>query len=624
MTALQDQIATALRDYITDGVPASGAYTPLISDLRTILDGMAVGSQWITEIGNVSTGFLNAATPAAALDAIGIGSDDSVQFGDITVVRGVVIDTNTLVVNSTTNRVGIGTNSPTTGLDVVVAANFGSDMVVAGAATFQGPVTFDGGTLYVDNSNNRVGVGTLTPSVGFHVAQGGALVESNQSTSAFKVTQTGTGAVALFEDAASDGSPFTILTDGAIVQGFTAPIVALSGLTPIFQIHGTTVAASFAAMRWSTDSGGAGLVLNKSRGSSVNSRGGVSINDGIGSVLFSADDGTNFITAAQINAYVDGTPSANDMPGRLVFSTTPDGSATPAERMRIDSTGFVSFGGDTDTGIVYPGANELAFWSGGAEAFRIEENGRLIIGHTDSIATNKGGTSTSYDVQVHGATAATAGIAITNWGAVSGTDPSLVFGKSMSGAIGSRAAVGSGDNLGAIGFSGDDGTNFATASYILSECDGTVSAGVVPGRLLLYTANPSGVLTEQMRIDSAGGINFYNLASAAAGTAVSMTGTAFHTNTSSIRYKSDVKDLTASDIDEVLKMRPVSYHSRSKIDNPNDEFIGFIAEEMVEVDHRLVEYKDGIPESVRYDRVTVLLAGAVKTLSDRLNALEAR
>ena len=39
---------------------------------------------------------------------------------------------------------------------------------------------------------------------------------------------------------------------------------------------------------------------------------------------------------------MDGTPGTNDMPGRLVFSTTADGAASPTERMRIKSTGIVN------------------------------------------------------------------------------------------------------------------------------------------------------------------------------------------------------------------------------------------------------------------------------------------
>ena len=53
---------------------------------------------------------------------------------------------------------------------------------------------------------------------------------------------------------------------------------------------------------------------------------------------------------------VDGTPGANDMPGRLVFSTTADGGNSPTEALRITSdkylrmaasTGGIQFNGDT-------------------------------------------------------------------------------------------------------------------------------------------------------------------------------------------------------------------------------------------------------------------------------------
>jgi hypothetical protein len=61
-------------------------------------------------------------------------------------------------------------------------------------------------------------------------------------------------------------------------------------------------------------------------------------------VRFDYYDGASFIPAAQISAAVDGTPGTNDMPGRIVFSTTADGAATPTERMRIDSAGNVGIG----------------------------------------------------------------------------------------------------------------------------------------------------------------------------------------------------------------------------------------------------------------------------------------
>ena len=52
-------------------------------------------------------------------------------------------------------------------------------------------------------------------------------------------------------------------------------------------------------------------------------------------------DGANFQTAAQIAYEVDAVSGVGDMPGRILFSTTPDGSATLTERMKINSTGNI-------------------------------------------------------------------------------------------------------------------------------------------------------------------------------------------------------------------------------------------------------------------------------------------
>jgi trimeric autotransporter adhesin len=86
------------------------------------------------------------------------------------------------------------------------------------------------------------------------------------------------------------------------------------------------------------------LVLAKSRSASNTI---VQADDQLGSVNFQGNDGTEFVEAAQISAFVDGTPGANDMPGRLVFSTTADGAASPTERMRITSAGNVGIGTST-------------------------------------------------------------------------------------------------------------------------------------------------------------------------------------------------------------------------------------------------------------------------------------
>jgi hypothetical protein len=73
----------------------------------------------------------------------------------------------------------------------------------------------------------------------------------------------------------------------------------------------------------------------------------VSSGDELGQIAFVGYDGTGQVVAASIDAFVDGTPGANDMPGRLVFSTTADGASSPTERMRIDNAGKLLVGSTT-------------------------------------------------------------------------------------------------------------------------------------------------------------------------------------------------------------------------------------------------------------------------------------
>jgi hypothetical protein len=63
--------------------------------------------------------------------------------------------------------------------------------------------------------------------------------------------------------------------------------------------------------------------------------------DYIGAVDFQGYDSNSYENAASIRCSVDGTPGDGDMPGRLSFWTSPDGSTTIAERMRITNAGYI-------------------------------------------------------------------------------------------------------------------------------------------------------------------------------------------------------------------------------------------------------------------------------------------
>ena len=118
--------------------------------------------------------------------------------------------------------------------------------------------------------------------------------------------------------------------------------------TPLIQTEGTTASTSSASIvNNSNGSVGSTFNLGKSRASSVGGNTVVASGDQIGIINFQAADGTNLLAAASIEAAVDSTPGTNDMPGRLVFSTTVDGGSSPTEAFRINSFQKPIFGGPT-------------------------------------------------------------------------------------------------------------------------------------------------------------------------------------------------------------------------------------------------------------------------------------
>ena len=113
-----------------------------------------------------------------------------------------------------------------------------------------------------------------------------------------------------------------------------------------FQVEGLTASTSaFSIIRHSADTVGSSILMGKSRGTSDGATTVVQSGDVVARIIAYGADGTD--TESSLGAIqfdVDGTPGGNDMPGRIVFSTTPDGSATYTERLRIDSRGQIGVG----------------------------------------------------------------------------------------------------------------------------------------------------------------------------------------------------------------------------------------------------------------------------------------
>lgn len=170
-------------------------------------------------------------------------------------------------------------------------------------------------------------------------------VSVNSTSPAMKITQTGTGNALVVEDVASDSTPFVVDQNGNVA------IRSSTNLTGASLTVGGDTQATIDVFRPTADAGGPGLRFVKNRNASIYAHTIVNNGDALGAVQFFGSDGAANIQGAAVTAQVDGAPGTNDMPGRLIFSTTADGASTPTERMRIDSGGRVGIGSAPYAGV---------------------------------------------------------------------------------------------------------------------------------------------------------------------------------------------------------------------------------------------------------------------------------
>jgi hypothetical protein len=141
------------------------------------------------------------------------------------------------------------------------------------------------------------------------------------------------------------------------------------------------------ATQYSANATAAKLVLQKSRGATTGSNVIVNNADYIGSLEFRGCNGSTFSTAAQILVQVDGAPGAtNDMPGAILFATSPDASAIPVERMRVTSNGDVCIG---NTALTNAGSRGI-ITQGSASNQVVEVIGTAIVNNGSSYVQIKG------------------------------------------------------------------------------------------------------------------------------------------------------------------------------------------------------------------------------------------
>jgi hypothetical protein len=326
-------------------------------------------------------------------------------------------------------------------------------------------------------------------STGQTTISGNTIISVTDNTNAaLRITQLGTGNALLVEDSTNpDSTPFVIDNRGDVLVGTTTirsvgNSFQTSTSAQIYNELTSTDLVGFTTVLNRNDSNGTRVVIGKSRGTTVGSVTSLAASDVIGQIMFAGADGTTLNSvAAQISGEVDGTPGTNDMPGRLVFSTTADGASTSTERMRIDSAGNIGIDGAASAGVTIsiPKAQ-----TGATSATTISARMNPLV----DVTTNSTG-YTTFALNGVGASTTNFFHYTANQGTFAGTAPTNQFGFNASNALtgatnnfGVYSAIAAGTNrfnFYATGtainyFAGVVQTNAATAI----PAGGTAGAGV--------------------------------------------------------------------------------------------------------------------------------------------------
>lgn len=146
------------------------------------------------------------------------------------------------------------------------------------------------------------------------------------------------------QNATRGGSLIMSRTSTSIMTGTTTVDADVSGITGsapgLYQVRGSVSNASHQAqVAVGADAWGVFYDVFKTRSTSADANTIVSSGDQVSSFRFWGADGASYRQCAGINVIIDATPGSSDMPGAIVFQTTPDGSATVVDALKIGNDG---------------------------------------------------------------------------------------------------------------------------------------------------------------------------------------------------------------------------------------------------------------------------------------------
>jgi hypothetical protein len=295
-----------------------------------------------------------------------------------------------------------------------------------------------------------------------------------------------------------------------------------------------------------------------------------------------------------------------------MFKTKGD-AGTLDERMRITSGGNIEVGKSLNSTLLVENNGTFSVGSGAGSIIRLDYGGSTIArisnsgtGQRDSVFQLSDEGTVRVNISANNSRG---GTTYFNGGGnvLIGTTTDNGDRMNISGAvsISSNLGVGRGSESGVrLSISGAGTSN---AAYVIITRDSL-------GNDLFYVRN-DGYTNTGSRASSP-----YNLTSGnAANMVVGADGTLYR-STSSLKYKTDVKDYDKG-LAEVLKMRSVYYKGKTDGDT---QFAGLIAEEIQELGlTEFVQYaEDGTPDALAYSNMVALLVKAIQELKAELDELK--
>ncbi len=523
----------------------------------------------------------------------------------------------------------------------VVTSDTGTD----GTITF----TTDGTTAMTIDNNQRLGVGTTSPATTLHLGNSGVLRINNQNgtrnlelfnNSSNAEIKASTDPIRINAEHSSGYVRFdTNNTERARIDSSGRVGIGTSSPSEVLDLRSTGTTRIF----FESNDGGSpeyrATVGVDSGGFKIQTRDGT---------YGSNTDRLTIDTSGRVGIGTTSPGSLLQLTGSgvganyLVINASSSGSETlevgvPSGGGNVQLTATHSGGGSNSAGFIF---RTRAGSSGTAERVRIDSSGRLLVGTSSSRSVDN-----EKILQIEGVNQQSSSMSLTR-NTNSSAPPNISFGKSRGSTLGSNTIVQSGDSLGVIVFCGADGSDTnSIAAAITGQVDGTPGSNDMPGRLVFSTtANGASSPTERGKFDSDGYIYCYQSytgTTAIAANLVVLSNGAFLRSSSSAKYKTQIEDLQNQYADALLDCRPVWYRSTCAADNPKHGYWGFIAEEVAEIDPRLVHWKtteitydekgsavetpcDPEPEGVAYDRFVPHLLNLIKRQKEQIEALEAR